>query len=209
MVRIKICGLTTPQDAQAAIELGADALGFNFYPGSKRYLEIEAAAQWIGELPRTVEKFAVVVDPTLAEAEALAAIRGVDALQLHGSETPEFCRRLKERGIRFEKAIPVADGHPIGASPEFFTDTVLLDSAGTGQFGGSGNTFPWEMARDFVQANPHLRVVLAGGLRPETVAEAIAMVRPFGVDVTTGVESTPGKKEYGRLRAFISAARNR
>lgn len=208
MVRIKICGLTTPQDAEAAIEFGADALGFNFHPGSRRYLAIEAA-RWIGELPDTVDKFAVVVDPTIGGAEAIAAVGGIDALQLHGSETPDFCRHLKERGIRFEKAIPVGNSGSLETCPEFFTDTVLLDSAGSGQFGGSGHTFPWQMAREFVEANPHLRVVLAGGLRPENVAEAVALVRPFGVDVTTGVESAAGKKDYGLLAAFISAARNR
>jgi phosphoribosylanthranilate isomerase len=90
--------------------------------------------------------------------------------------------------------------------PDFFTQTLLLDSGGT-EFGGSGRVFPWDIARDFVRTNPHIRVVLAGGLTPENVAQAIATVRPFGVDVTSGVESLPGRKDYGRLRAFIAAAR--
>jgi phosphoribosylanthranilate isomerase len=91
--------------------------------------------------------------------------------------------------------------------PDFFARTVLLDSAAAGEFGGSGRTFPWKIARDFVQAHPHLRVILAGGLTPENLAKAVALVRPFGVDVTSGVESAPGRKDHARMRAFIAAAR--
>ena len=205
MLRVKICGLTTPQDAETAIEFGADALGFNFFPGSKRY--VGSDAEWIGKLPAGVEKFAVVVDPTLDQARRIAALAGITALQLHGAETPEFCRQLKEGGIRFEKALPVSGPESLLNISDFCTGTVLLDSSSAGEFGGSGRTFPWELARRFVEANPQLRIVLAGGLTPENVAEAIATVRPFGVDVTTGVESSPGRKDYGRLRDFISASR--
>lgn len=207
MVRVKICGLTTPQDAAAAIEFGADALGFNFYPGSKRYLRMEVAGEWIAALPGQVEKVAILVNPSWDEARAAAATGGVTALQLHGAETPEFCRRLMEEGIRLEKALPVTGPDSLANVPDFFTPTVLLDSGGAGEFGGSGRTFPWGIARDFVQAHPHLRVILAGGLTPENVAEAVAMVRPFGVDVTSGVESAPGRKDHTRLRDFIAAAR--
>jgi phosphoribosylanthranilate isomerase len=134
---------------------------------------------------------------------------GITALQLHGAETPEFCRRLAEHGIRFAKALPVATSDCLTSLPSFFTRTMLLDSSNAGEFGGSGKTFPWQIARDFVKGNPDLRVVLAGGLAPENVAEAIAAVRPFAVDVTSGVESAAGRKDYGRLRAFIEAARGR
>jgi phosphoribosylanthranilate isomerase len=207
MLRIKICGLTTPQDAAAAVEFGADALGFNFWPGSKRYLRMETAGDWIAVLPGNVEKVGILVNPSWDEANAAAGTAGITALQLHGSETPEFCHRLVEAGIRFEKAIPVTDADSVAKVPDFFTRTLLLDSGGTGKFGGSGRTFPWEIARRFVEANPALRVVLAGGLTPENVAGAVAMVQPFGVDVTSGVESSPGHKDHGRLRAFIAAAR--
>jgi phosphoribosylanthranilate isomerase len=207
MLRVKICGLTTPQDAAAAIECGADALGFNFYPGSKRYLRMDAAGAWIAALPGDVEKVAILVNPSWDEATAAAATAGITALQLHGAETPEFCRRLKEEGIQFEKALPVTDPDSVANVPNFFTPTVLLDSGGMGEFGGSGRTFPWKIARDFVLAHPHLRVILAGGLTPENVAEAAAMVQPFGVDVTSGVEFSPGRKDHGRLRDFIAAAR--
>jgi phosphoribosylanthranilate isomerase len=205
MLRIKICGLTTPQDAAAAIEFGADALGFNFFRGSKRYVGNETG--WIGELPGNVEKLAVLVNPSWDEAKAIAGSAGVTALQLHGNESPEFCQRLMEDGIRFEKALPVRGPDSLVDVPDFMTRTLLLDSASADEFGGSGRTFPWEIARAFVEANRQLRVIVAGGLTPENVAEAVAAARPFGVDVTTGVEATPGRKDYGRLRAFILAAR--
>lgn len=206
MLRIKICGLTTPEDALAAIDFGADALGFNFFAGSKRYLRLELGRDWISALPETVLKLAILVNPSLEEARRAAAIPGIGSLQLHGTETAEFCRRLMEEGIQFEKALPV-EFEPLAEMPNYFTETVLLDSAIGGEFGGSGHIFPWEIARDFVRANPNLRIVLAGGLTPENVAEAVRTVRPFGVDVTSGVESAPGRKDYGRLRAFIAAAR--
>jgi phosphoribosylanthranilate isomerase len=207
MLRVKICGLTTPQDAAAAIEFGADALGFNFFPGSKRYISMETVGALITTLPATVEKVAILVNPTWDEAIAAAKTAGITALQLHGAESPGFCQRLMEHRCRFEKAIPVTDADSMANVPDFFTRTVLLDSAGAGEFGGSGRTFPWEIARKFVEANPHLRVILAGGLTPENIAEAVALVQPFGVDVTSGVESAPGRKDRGRMRAFIAAAR--
>ena len=205
--RVKICGITNAADARAAIEFGADALGFNFFSGSKRYLPVAAAAGWIVELPAEIVKVAVLVDAGWDEATAMAARPFIDALQLHGRETPEFCQRLAEKGIRFAKAVPVTTAHSLHDTPPFFTRTVVLDSSKAGEFGGSGRTFPWEIARDFVEANPDLRVILAGGLTPENVAGAVEVVRPFGVDVTTGIESWPGRKDRGLLRAFIAAAR--
>ena len=207
--RIKICGLTTQEDAAAAIELGADALGFNFFPGSKRYLPIEVSREWIATLPGEIAKIAVLVNPGWDEAVAAAKLPGITALQLHGAETPDFCRRLTEHGIRFAKALPVTGPDSARNLPSFSTRTVLLDSSRPGEFGGSGQTFPWLIAREFVEANPHLRVILAGGLTPENVAAAVATVRPFAVDVTSGVESSVGRKDHGRLRAFIEAARGR
>lgn len=205
MLRVKICGLTTPQDASAAIEFGADALGFNFFRGSKRY--VGDNIDWIGELPETVDKIAILVNPSWDEANRVAGIAGIDALQLHGTETPDFCRRLKEVGIRFEKAIPVTGPSSLLNVPDFSTGTVLLDSSAKGEFGGSGRSFPWQIGRRFVEDNPHLRVILAGGLTAENVGEAVATVGPFGVDVTTGVEASPGRKDHGLLRTFIRAAR--
>jgi phosphoribosylanthranilate isomerase len=204
---VKICGITNREDARAAIEFGADALGFNFFSGSRRYLPVTAAAEWIAKLPAEIVKVAVLVNAKWEEAVALAATPFIDALQLHGTETPEFCQKLAEKGIQFAKAIPVTRTRPLCNLPEYFTRTLILDSSEAGEFGGSGRTVPWGKARDFIEANPSLRVILAGGLTPENVARAVDFVRPFCVDVTTGVESSPGRKDHGLLRAFIAAAR--
>jgi phosphoribosylanthranilate isomerase len=206
MLRVKICGLTTSQDAAVAIEFGADALGFNFFRGSKRF--VGDKVDWIGDLPGTADKIAILVNPSWDEAKRITGIPGISALQLHGNETAEFCGRLRTAGIRFEKAIPVTGPDSLINVPDFSTSTVLLDSNASGEFGGSGRTFPWEIGRRFVEDYPHLRVILAGGLTAENVAEAVAAVRPFGVDVTTGVEASPGRKDYRRLQAFFAAARS-
>jgi phosphoribosylanthranilate isomerase len=166
MLRIKICGLTTPQDAAKAIELGADALGFNFFPGSKRYLDSEGAAGWIADLPGEVAKIGILVNPSWEEAVSIAALPGITSLQLHGAESVEFCRQLRGRAIQFEKAVP-ADSPFVEIVEQYSTDTVLLDSGGLGQFGGSGRTFNWEIARDVIARYPSLNVVVAGGLTPE------------------------------------------
>jgi phosphoribosylanthranilate isomerase len=158
-------------------------------------------------LPPEIVKVAVLVDAGWEEATAFAGLPFVDALQLHGHETPDFCRRLAERGIQFAKALPVATAESLREAPSFFTRTLVLDSSRAGEFGGTGQTFPWEIARVFVEKNPDLRVILAGGLSPENVAAAVETVHPFGVDVTTGVELSAGRKDRGLLRAFIEAAR--
>ena len=207
-VRIKICGLTNAADAHAAIDCGADALGFNLYRQSKRHIDLGKNRDWISQLPAGVPKIAVMVNPSLKEALEVAALPFIDALQLHGKESPGFCKELAEDGVRFIKALPVTDRDGLPQASHFFTDTVLLDSFSAGEFGGSGRTFPWQIGREIVQMFPKLRVVLAGGLNPGNVAEAIREIGPFGVDVTTGVESSPGRKDLGRLRAFCAAARS-
>ena len=205
-MRVKICGLTSLADTLVAIEAGADALGFNFFPGSKRYLDRAVAAKWLQEVPPSVRRVAVMVNPTPTEALAVAALPFIDGLQLHGAETPAFCTALLQAGVKFGKALPVSDYGLTIDPTRFATRTVVLDTASAGVFGGTGRTFPWPVAQELVKKYPELRFVLAGGLSPENVAEAVALVRPFGVDVTTGVESAPGRKDYGRLRAFLSAA---
>lgn len=206
-LRVKICGITNPADAQAAIAAGADALGFNFFPGSKRYLDHVAAAGWLQEVPATVKRVAVVVNPTMEEALAIAALPFVDGLQLHGREMPAFCAALAAAGIRFWKALAVPDSGAIEEPDGFATRTIVLDAQNEGGFGGTGRSFRWPIARELVGRHRNLRFVLAGGLSPENVAEAIALVRPFGVDVTTGVELSAGRKDPGKLRAFIAVAK--
>lgn len=204
---VKICGITNESDALAAIEAGADALGFNIVPDSKRCIDLDTAAGWIGKLPDNVWKVAVTADPNWEDACRIGQLPFLDALQLHGNESPEFCRRLRGAGIAFAKALPVSQSQSLGAIPDFSTDTVILDSASPAGFGGSGKAFPWKFAWQFGQKHRELKMILAGGLSPDNVGEAVRAVRPRGVDVTTGVEEKPGHKDQRLVKAFIEAAR--
>jgi phosphoribosylanthranilate isomerase len=206
-VRVKICGITNEADAQAAADVGADALGFNFFAGSRRYINIQSSAEWIAKLPAQICKVAVLVDPTLDEAVAVANLPFINILQLHGRESPGFCKLLAERSIRFFKALPVRDTESLADTPDFSTDTILLDSVSPRGFGGTGKVFPWAIGRRFVESHPGLRVILAGGLNPQNVADAVQQVGPFAIDVTTGVESSPGRKDRDRLSALFAALR--
>ena len=206
-VLVKICGITNEPDALAAIDAGADALGFNLIPQSKRYIDIEGAASWIAKLPLEICKVAVMADPNWEDACRIGQIPFIDALQLHGNESPEFCRRLADTGIPFAKAVPVTASKSLADLPNYFTDTMILDSGAGGTFGGTGKPFPWKFAPEFVRNHPGITVILAGGLNPKNVAEAVRVVRPRGVDVTTGVEASPGRKDHRLLRAFLQAVR--
>jgi phosphoribosylanthranilate isomerase len=204
---VKICGITNKSDAVAAIEAGADALGFNIVSRSTRCIDLDTAANWIGELPKDILKVAVTADPNWEDACRIGQLPFIDALQLHGNESPEFCRRLADAGIPFAKAVPVSASKSLADLPDHFTDTIILDSVTGGAFGGTGRTFPWKFAPEFMRHHPKINVILAGGLNPENVAEAVGVVRPRGVDVTTGVEAAPGRKDHQLVRAFIEAAR--
>ena len=207
-VLVKICGITNEPDALAAIDAGADALGFNLIPQSKRYIDIEGAASWIAKLPLEICKVAVMADPNWEDACRIGQIQFIDALQLHGNESPEFCRRLADAAMPFAKAVPVTASKSLADLPNYFTDIMILDSKVGQTFGGTGKPFPWKFAPEFVRHHPRITVILAGGLNPENVAEAVKVVRPRGVDVTTGVESAPGKKDLPLLKAFVEAARS-
>jgi phosphoribosylanthranilate isomerase len=206
-ILVKICGITNQSDAVAAIAAGADALGFNLVPTSKRFIDIDRAAVWMAKLPKEIWKIAVTADPNWEDACRISQLPFIDALQLHGSESPEFCRRLADAGIPFAKAVPVSASKSLADLPDHFTDTIILDSVTGRAFGGTGKTFPWKFAPEFMRHHPRINVILAGGLNPENVAEAVGVVRPRGVDVTTGVEAAPGRKDHQLVRAFIEAAR--
>lgn len=200
MVRIKICGLTRLDDALAAAALGADALGFNFWPRSKRHVAPAAARAIVERLPPGVTTFGVFVDPTREELLAAIAASGVGAVQLHGDEPPALCLGLP---VPVVKAIRVKDAHSLAALAAYEVSGFLLDSATPG-FGGSGAAFDWSLAAETAADLP---VWLAGGLTPENVAEAVRTVRPLGVDVASGVESAPGVKDHEKMQRFIEAAR--
>lgn len=204
-VRVKICGITNPQDAEAAIDAGADALGFNGFPGSKRFLDLATAAPWMAALPPFVTRVAVLVNPTPAEAETVLALPGVDRLQFHGDESPEFCERFARRG--FIKALAARDRASLLQAGRYGTSAILIDAFVPGAYGGTGSLIDLELAAGFVRENPGLRVILSGGLTSENVASAIRAVRPHAVDVASGVESHSCKKDPSRMRDFIAAVR--
>lgn len=207
-IRTKICGLTNDVDARASIAAGADALGFNFWPGSKRFVAPTDALPWIAALPAGVTRVAVMVDPDFSDVTRAFEQPGIDALQLHGDEPPEFCARLAAAGHRLIKAIRVRDGNSLLAALRYPGEIpLLLDAYRAGEPGGTGTTMDWRLAADFVRDHPNRRIILSGGLTPENVSNAARRVRPFGVDVASGVE-TPGqprRKDLSRLRAFLVA----
>jgi phosphoribosylanthranilate isomerase len=212
-VRVKICGLTNPADAEMAITLGADALGFNFYPPSPRSLDLEKDADWIRGLPASAQKVAVTVNPRREEIDRLLEAGVADVIQLHGDEDEDFCRALWEARIPFAKAIRVRGETALWRSERFHTSSLLLDAYQPNAFGGTGHQVDWALAARFSaeQKIARRRVILSGGLKPENVAEAILQVRPAGVDAASGVEGpdgNPRRKDAERVRAFIEAVRN-
>ncbi|WP_242340649.1 phosphoribosylanthranilate isomerase [Anaeromyxobacter sp. SG66] len=199
-VKVKICGITRLEDALLAVRLGADALGFNFWPGSKRFIPPAAAGEIVRRLPPGVETFGVFVDASREELLAALSASGVTVAQLHGDEPPALCASLPVPAV---KAIRVEGPSSLAALAAYEVPAFLLDAPGPG-FGGSGRTFDWSLAFEAARA---ARVFLAGGLTPENVGEAVRRVRPYGVDVASGVESAPGVKDEDKLRRFIQAAK--
>lgn len=206
-VRIKICGVTNRDDAHAAIAAGADALGFNFFPGSKRCIALEEHAAWMRELPPFITRVAVLVNAPLEDARQLAAHPAIDILQLHGDEDAAYCAELARCGDRFIKALRLSGRAIFAEAESFSTHHVLLDAYVPGEFGGTGETANLGLAAEFVREKRLLEVILAGGLTPENVASAIEKVRPFAVDVAGGVEAAPGRKDAGKMQAFCAAVR--
>ncbi|HJQ31146.1 MAG TPA: phosphoribosylanthranilate isomerase [Pyrinomonadaceae bacterium] len=203
MTLIKVCGVTNLEDALAAVEAGAGMLGFNFYPRSPRYVSPEDARRIVERLPESVTCVGVFVNEPADEVERVAREAGLGAVQLHGDETPEFCRSL--RGLKTIKALRVRAGFDADACALYTTDAVLLDAYTAGAFGGTGHTFDWTLAR---QARERVaRLFLAGGLTPDNVAEAVRAVRPYAVDVCSGVETSPGRKSSQLMRRFVEQAK--
>lgn len=201
-VKVKICGLTHPGDALHAVEAGADALGFMLYAASPRAVTRAKAAEIIRELPPFIAKVGVFVNPTEQEVRTAIAECGLDTLQFHGDESPEFCRRF---GLKVIKAFRVRDASSLEVTANFSTEAWLLDSHVAGKLGGTGAVFNWELASEATRHSR--RVILAGGLTPDNATSAVRKVRPYGLDVSSGVESAPGRKDPKLVRAFIAAAK--
>lgn len=201
MTRVKICGITSAEDAAVAVAAGADALGFVFVSGTPRYVHPEVAERIVGGLPPLVTPVGVFVDQPLDEVLRIAARCNLQAVQLHGEEPEEFSRRIPLKVI---KALRVRDAESLRPVATYPAHAFLLDAFVEGQAGGTGSAICWELA---TQAKGQAPIILSGGLRPDTVGEAIWKVRPYGVDVSSGVEARPGRKDHQKVRDFIAAVR--
>jgi phosphoribosylanthranilate isomerase len=202
-VKVKICGITNVADALAAAEAGADMTGFMFYEKSPRHVAIHTAAEISKELPPFLVRVGVFVNP--AEDLVLRAIGdcGLSLLQFHGDESPEFCTQF---GLMSMKAFRIRDAESLRALPEYSTEAWLLDAYSPDARGGTGGTFDWELA---IEAGKFGRpIFLAGGLTPENVADAVRRVQPYAVDVSSGVEVSPGRKDHAKVHSFIKAAKD-
>ncbi len=199
-VKIKICGITRVQDALEAARLGADAIGFNFWPGSRRFVTPSAARAIVAHLPPFVTPVGVFVNQSEHDVVGIAREAGMRVLQLHGDESPDLCARLPFPVV---KAIRVDAVKTLAAFASYEVAAVLLDTPSRG-FGGSGVPFDWSLAEGVSEIAP---VVLAGGLTPDNVAEAIAAVKPYAVDVASGVEASPGIKDLEKMARFVRAVR--
>jgi phosphoribosylanthranilate isomerase len=203
MVRVKLCGITSIADAQLSAELGAHAIGLNFYPDSPRAISPFTAEKIVSALPPFLSTVGIFVNWAPAPVVALSQALRLSFAQLHGDESPQDVSAVA-RKIPVIKALRLEKGSTLPAFSKFRdVSAFLLDTAGSSEFGGTGRTTDWQLAQ---QAARSQRVILAGGLTPENVAEAILAVRPYAVDVASGVESRPGKKDHGKLRAFFSEA---
>ena len=200
--KVKICGITRVADGAGAAEAGADMIGLMFYAGSPRHLTLVQAAEISRSLPPSVQRVGVFVNPDVAQVlEAIAAC-GLNLLQFHGDEPSEFCTQF---GLMSVKAVRVRDAESLAALEKYQTNAILLDAHSKAGLGGTGEKFNWDLA---VAAQKFGKpIFLAGGLTPENVADAVRQVRPFAVDVSSGVESAPGKKDHAKVMAFIANAR--
>jgi phosphoribosylanthranilate isomerase len=200
--RVKICGITNLADAQAAVEGGADALGFIFYEKSPRFVSLKTAAEISRQLPPFVMRVGVFVNAP--EDFVLRAIAecGLTMLQFHGDEPPEFCTQF---GLMSMKAFRIHDEKSLKSLPNYQTDAYLLDAFSSTTLGGTGEKFNWDLAIEAQKSGKP--IFLAGGLTPENVADAIRKVQPFGVDVSSGVEKSPGTKDHAKVKEFIETAK--
>jgi phosphoribosylanthranilate isomerase len=205
VTKIKFCGITRLDDAEMAVAAGAWAIGLIFWPRSPRRCELAAAVEIAAACKRRVEVAGVFVNATLDHVAELAEAVGLTLLQLHGDEGPAYCAEVARRtGCKVIKAVRVRSGADVQALAAFHTDYHLLDSYTAGVPGGTGETFAWEIARAHRSSVP---VILSGGLTPDNVGDAVAAVRPFAVDVASGVERSPGRKDPDKLQAFAAAVR--
>jgi phosphoribosylanthranilate isomerase len=202
ITKVKICGITNYEDGAAAMDLGADLLGFNFYPKSPRYIQPQTAAAIIRKLPAFIDVSGVFVNSSLEEIREIAGLCQLDWVQLHGDENTEFCRWLTYDSVKTMKALRVKDASDLEKVDSFSTDAVLLDAFDPKRYGGTGLTFDWNII-----GHIRKRIFLAGGINPQNAAKAVEL-GVYGIDVCSGVESEPGKKDHKKLKALFDNIRH-
>jgi len=199
---VKFCGITNLEDARFAASLGADAVGFIFYPQSERYVDPQKAAEIVARLPEHVSKIGVFVNASKSEILDVVGSVKLSAVQLYGKEGPDDLVNFETSVIKVFRVDPTFD---VERMKNYIVDAFLLDTYHAGLYGGSGKTFDWNIA---VKAKEYGKIILSGGLNPDNIEAAIRLVQPYGVDVSSGVERAPGKKDREKMRDFISRARN-
>jgi len=202
MVKVKICGLTNFEDAAAAVDMGADLLGFNFYPKSKRYIPLSEAVVIIDKLPTFVDVTGVFVNATAEHIKEVGEQCFLNWIQLHGDETPDFCDSVSSFGIRVIKAIRVKSAADIEAAQRYYTDAILFDAFDSASYGGTGKSFDWDMIDQI-----HKRIFLAGGINSKNAVGAIE-TGVFGIDVCSGIEKEPGKKDHEKMKQLFENIRH-
>jgi phosphoribosylanthranilate isomerase len=204
---VKICGITQPQQAAAIFALGADAVGINLWPKSKRHMPLAVALSALQEIAAQHTLVAVLVNPDDALLDATVASGLFRALQLHGDETPHDVERLMQRGVNVIKALQVRDAASLTQIGEYPCTAILLDAYNPETYGGGGHAFPWELAVRARELFPAKQILLSGGLTPDNVRMAVKQTQPVAVDVASGVESQPGIKDLAQVARFIAEAR--
>jgi phosphoribosylanthranilate isomerase len=204
---VKICGITRPEQAAEILALGADAVGINLWPQSKRHMPLSVAVTSLQEVAAKNALVAVLVNPNAALLDAAVASGLFQAIQLHGDETPHDVERLTNRGVNVIKALQVRDAASLPQIGEFPCRAILLDAYNPGTYGGGGHAFPWELAVRAQEMFPTKHILLSGGLNADNVSQAVQQTHPIAVDVASGVESAPGVKDLVQVARFIAEAR--
>ncbi len=202
VVKVKICGITNYRDAAAAVDMGADLLGFNFYPESPRYITAEKAAEIINKLPAFVDIAGVFVNASSDQIREIISQCQLNWVQLHGDESPQFCQSLTDLNVKTIKALRVKEQKDIRQAEDYFTDAVLLDAFSPEKYGGTGLTFDWNIIGHIGK-----RIFLAGGINPDN-AEAAVELGVYGIDVCSGIESEPGKKDHKKMKKLFENIRH-
>lgn len=202
---LKICGVTLADEAHRLVDMGVHAVGINFWPKSKRYLEPSKARLFLPELEGKIVRVGVFVNESPELPRQLIEDGLIDIAQFHGDETPKYCHAFGLSGLPFLKAFGVKDASSLKQIDRFQANSILLDTPAPDVYGGTGEKFDWTHARDFIAAHPNIPVLLAGGITPDNAADAIDMVHPAALDVASGAEISPGIKDFDKVQALLDA----